>query len=996
MNFRKNAAPIVADDPRETEASPGADDSADGMQFDVFISYSRHDAAVADKIERDLERYPLPREVRKRLGRRHLNVFRDLSDMTGNRLGPALELHLLNSRTLVVLCSPAARRSGYVSLEINRFAELRDAERIVPALIGGGPNNDPNVDPADWAFPEALQDALGDGPLAADLTRAWNGRGRRAKVTRGSPWVQLVAGIVGSTTDDLTQRIARSERRRLQVITAIFTVVLAVSALAVFQMRRADQQALQAAATRLAEHSRTELTVSRAPDTVRAIQEALASQSLSPSADPGVMLRALDLTSDVNKVIITGRPMFSGVDVVPESIEMRELNPVFDVAFSPDGRNIATAGSQVRIWDGATGERRNLFDTNLFDMSIAFRPDGRRIVTGGAQLQIWDDAGTAIGKPLRGHEGPVVSVGFSPDGKQIVSGGSDSTVRLWDANTGAEIGAPMTGHSGIVNSVDFSPDGRRIVSGGADGIILTWDAGTQSRHGQPVDVGADVNAVAFLPDSRRVASGDNAGQVRISDSSTGAPAGIIASDRMSVTAIALSADGRRIAFSGVDPAIKLAVVEGGDPLGVAVGHTGPVTSLAFSRDGNRIVSSSHDGTVRIWNADNHRSGGRQVVGPASVDGAPPFAKTVAISPDSRRLVGGYADGTLLIFDTESGRPVRSPLKGHRGGIDFAVYSPDGHRIASAGSDLTVRIWDVDVGQPVGTPVRQHTGTIVQLVFSPDGRRVLSTSEDKTIRIWDAESGDPIGEPLQGYEVYFGNVAFSPDGHTIAAGGADHTLRLWDADSGLPIGAPLTGFRDVVSNVAFSPDGRHIVSSSFDTLRLWDAQTRQPVGEPRSDLNLFGSLAMSPTEDLFVTGGSKSIRRWSAATGDPIGDPMRAHDDAVGDIAITADGRFLATGSMDHTLRFWDLSQGRPIGDPLNAGTDSVASVVFSGDGRRILTMNIAPDETVSAWIWPGPAAWHDDLCNKLTYNMSRRQWAEWVSPDIDYRLLCAGLEELPE
>lgn len=83
-------------------------------------------------------------------------LFRDISDMTGNRLDPALEHNLENSRTLVVLCSPAARRSHYVSLEIERFAEIRDAEHIVPVLVAGGANNDPNVDAEQWAFPDAL------------------------------------------------------------------------------------------------------------------------------------------------------------------------------------------------------------------------------------------------------------------------------------------------------------------------------------------------------------------------------------------------------------------------------------------------------------------------------------------------------------------------------------------------------------------------------------------------------------------------------------------------------------------------------------------------------------------------------------------------------------------------------------------------------------------------------------------------------------------------
>jgi TIR domain len=128
----------------------------DGFLHDAFISYSRGNLDAADEIDRDLETLPLPREIRKRLGRRHLNVFRDVSDLTGNRLDPALEHNLEQSRTLVVLCSPAARRSRYVSMEINRFAQLREAEEIVPVLLAGASNDDPTVDAAGWAFPDAL------------------------------------------------------------------------------------------------------------------------------------------------------------------------------------------------------------------------------------------------------------------------------------------------------------------------------------------------------------------------------------------------------------------------------------------------------------------------------------------------------------------------------------------------------------------------------------------------------------------------------------------------------------------------------------------------------------------------------------------------------------------------------------------------------------------------------------------------------------------------
>ena len=158
--------------------------------------------------------------------------------------------------------------------------------------------------------------------------------------------------------------------------------------------------------------------------------------------------------------------------------------------------------------------------------------------------------------------------------------------------------------------------------------------------------------------------------------------------------------------------------------------------------------------------------------------------------------------------------------------------------------------------------------------------------------------------------------------------------------------------DAVTSVAFSPDGKRIVSGSSDnTLRLWDA-----------------------------------------ATGQPIGAPLTGHTDSVNSVAFSPDGKRIVSGSDDKTVRVWDADTGQQIGPRLTGHRDDVRSVVFSPDGTRIVSGST--DETVR--VWPGPTAWPDLLCNKLTTNMSHKQWRDWVSPDIPYKMVCPGPPVAPD
>jgi WD40 repeat protein/serine/threonine protein kinase len=605
---------------------------------------------------------------------------------------------------------------------------------------------------------------------------------------------------------------------------------------------------------------------------------------------------------------------------------------VEDVAFSPDGSRIASAGgtwnptspgtsnsNSIKLWDTVTGKALRAALVHRGVRQIRFSPNGRVLASCGfgGDVKLWDVASGQELCVLKPENGAFDSVAFSPDGKTLaVADRGSKSVRFWDLAEKKWLGSLPVGTS--TARLHYSPDGRMLALLHPDGAQL-WDvtrrvhlqtfAGhTFRNYSSPTDESEAMTALAFSPDGRLLATCGRDGTAKLHDVRSGktlrtltaVPAGY--SFGSGLYDLAFSPDGEHLITAGTQGSLKLWEVSTGREERSLLGHSDDITCVAVSPDGTRVASGGSVVQIKVWDA---------TAGPTqSMLSGRRLLSSPTFSPD----------GTMLAFSSGGGAEVwqlaqvkpglfLDPKPYFLGGFAF---SADSKRLVSRAwridpeSRRTVKefqCWDLRSGR-IDRSFPAPAERVEQLVPSPDGKTFAFRTETiernllrpQKVWVWDLETG----KEQQSFPGI--GMAFSPDGQTLALVGHDRALSLIDRGSGRER-LRLKGGQ-AASFVTFSQDGGRLF---FDGA-VWDVASGRPVCrpegiDPRAYFSPDGRRLFSATP---FGGADGLLRVWDTTTGDLL---LAAQVPAARELAVHPDGRRCALWSPHAGI--W-LVDARPL------------------------------------------------------------------------------------
>lgn len=320
---------------------------------------------------------------------------------------------------------------------------------------------------------------------------------------------------------------------------------------------------------------------------------------------------------------------------------------------------------------------------------------------------------------------------------------------------------------------------------------------------------------------------------------------------------------------------------------------------------------------------------------------------IAIDSSSSKLIAGFVDGTLKIWDLCSRQPIKS-WKGHDQQINYIAITPDNTKVISASDDFNVKVWDINNGDQIFS-LKVHQAEINAIAVTPNSEQVILAFDDGKIEVWSltpAECITPTALSDCLFEDSLTNLIATKDGKYIIFA-VDTKIYVWQqSDNSL---LPIEAHDSKVKNLILLPCNNLLLSvSDDDTLKIWNLDDK--TCEKTQEGIFVKDAIINPDKEsvILITDDDNLLRIWYWKS-DKL-DFFECNQKSISALALTPDGKRLITASSSpvssYEIYIWDWRTRQPL-IKLADHTDTITQLLITPDNQYLVSAS--KDKTIKVW-----------------------------------------------
>lgn len=396
-----------------------------------------------------------------------------------------------------------------------------------------------------------------------------------------------------------------------------------------------------------------------------------------------------------------------------------------------------------------------------------------------------------------------------------------------------------------------------------------------------------------------------------------------------VSSIDVNRGGNVLAVGYEDGTIRLWDVNSGGIIKEWLGHNKSVKAIKFSSD-EKILVSSTDNVIKVWSLINYSN--TSTFSSSNIN-------SISISYDKTRLAASSNNGNVLIYDLSKNKLLYS-FSAHNGIVNSLDFSVDNNLLTTAGSDSVIKVWNCANWSQISKSIK-FNGAINAVNFSFSGLNIVAGCNNNDLIVLNSITGDTV-KILKGHNKLVNKAFYTLDDSKIISGDYNGNVFIWDTKKYEVIKKfKVEGFLS-----AIILDGSRTFFNCSEYILVFDVEKMVTLKSLSNHIQSVSSVAISPDGKIVATGSwDKTVKLWNLESGNLVA-TLCGHTDGILSLSFSPDGERLVSAGFDKTVKVWSVKTGLLLNNLLGH-TDFIWKVNFSPDGSLVVSSDWS--NTVKLW-----------------------------------------------